>query len=49
MMEEKIIVRKKGGITIPVKIREKAKIDEGDVLIAEYKNDKLIFTPYKIK
>lgn len=49
MKEYRIKVRDKGEITIPVKIRKQADIQEGDILDAEYKNGHLILVQYKGK
>ena len=43
-----IKVRKHGQITLPVQIRKKAHIEEGDILEAGVRGDEIILKPKKL-
>jgi AbrB family looped-hinge helix DNA binding protein len=40
-------VTRKGQTTIPVKLRQKLGINQGDELMVEVENDQLVFTPIR--
>ena len=43
-----LVVRKNGQITIPASIRKKARLEEGDILEAEFRDDEIILRPQKL-
>ena len=43
-----MVVRKNGQITIPASIRKKARLEEGSILEAEFRDDKIVLRPKKL-
>lgn len=49
VLQDVVKIGQRGQITIPIEIREAAKLGKNDVLVAQYIDEKIIFKPIQLK